>query len=1372
MGIQRSLLIFILVILCLGVVQFGYSATLGYGFTKVESVRTNGVYIRAVYQSDTSIVLDTVSYHHPFYGDGYFSMSRSGLLPAGKYDVHFEYGNYFRNKTINYDPEIGPVNMGNVDLVRVEYYSDDTIIVLRNSQMEVVLKRQNGIIRGLTVKGHSGLLSLTEPGQIILRDTLIANEYQQNNGTVTDIDTNITSNRVRVVFEVNFPYHKAIIDYTMDTLTLRWDNEVWLQNVSPSNDRALRLDFSLPLLDKMDYLFWANENAPLRIGDSLYKTIAYRHNWCILPVVILYDTTLDYGLSFVCPFEVKKPALSFRLIKNSSVDTFRVSYNYLRMGTQNSRHAQASLYIVPHEGDWRPGLAWMRNRYPEYFDVNPNSNTLENEGRFFFGGYYDTGADMDTAKSYGVKWEEYYSHHPFFGLYAPQDREQWLRIPDGNTAIPFFDPDSPYYDWYHNAGDHQHSYHYADSMIDEFNLHGIGSYNYFQSMEAWINWILYPTTPFDSSIAKDKNGNPLPSFMATRLMNPDTNLYSSYPLSECSWSAHIDSQCTAVLDSYPQAAGIFLDRDDYQEYDYAHNDSVSMINTTPVYMLAFALEEINEKICREVHNRNKSIIANGPSGIEVCKNMDAIMSEGYFPPLGSAQYLGLSRPMILMVADKKAKETELKDKSALYTGYFPSFERIIDNPQEGLKSRFIDRKYNPLFELYRGREWVLYPHALRLPVGIKGNIFKALNDDLLIPMVSMEKTQLLPDPFVYNLKINISVPDLNQYDHCYILSGDYVGPRWIFYSPSNQEFLTIPEHMVSSLIQLSKDPRYEYSLVTLPVQVRGRQGHFRIRVQNLEPGRKTYTLSIVTPFGTGNIRTFRLNQYEYTEVQYDFKVPGTHLLKEDSFLVINTAPTPDDTVLFTNWIVDPVSFGLPEKLFIKFPAGDSFNLIVVNNTVDTMERVRLGYEFIQGHGKMEWEPKPFRINPFETKKIPIEIDVRDTCGIIKIIATSNGDNIGSITRSVRRAMRPTPGDIFFDDFNSGRMSEQWHLWEPSAAWSVEDSSAKGSGNYYRHFATVGAGNTNWTNYRFQMNTKSEGSTNPYVDYLKSYLFFRVKSDTQYYRFGIKGDEKSLPLTCRDSLHGWKLLARYWFQPQKDVWYNLAVRVQGSNIRCYLNGDSVIGINDTKYTSGGIGIGTNEDYMTNYYDDILVRPIPWPETLFADNFNSGEMSPLWVKHLGNWDIPQDSGFVRASGGSHFATVGEDCDWTNIKFYVKIRIKGSETVSSLRSYMFFRTQDTLNYYRLGIYDSTGLELHKREGGKWIALATWSFKPVKDIWYNLKIEIQSAQIKCYLNDTLRITYTDNANPFINGGIGIGVLEQDGMVVDYDDILVQRHP
>lgn len=1355
---MKNILSLIVALICLAAVQTAYAETLCYGFTKVEGERTNGVQIRAVYQNDTSIVLDTVSYHHLMYGAGYFHASKSGTLPPGKYDVHFEYGSYLRNKVITYDPETGPVNMGDVELVRVEYTSNDTIIILRNIHMEAVFWRQTGVMRGLVVKGHTGLLSANEPGQIIFRDTLIAYEYQQNNnGAVTDIDSSISPNLVTVVFEINFPQHRALVTFTMDTLSLRWDNDVWLL-YPVAEERALRLDFSLPLLDAMHYAFWTDDNAPFKIETYFNRTIKYRQNRCVLPGVILYDTTLDYGISFVCPFEVKKPALSFRLKRTISSDSFRVSYNYLRMGESTGKHAQASLYIVPHEGDWRPGLAWMRNQYPEYFNPHPNSQVHEHEGRFYMGQYHTSTAKMDTCKMFGVKWEEYYNNHPFFGLYAPQDRFQWMRIRDGDSL-------TSYDVWFSDTGDCQHNYDYARNKIDQWSSRGIGSYMYCQFVEAWKNWILYPTTPFSLSLAKDKDGNPLPHFPACRLLNPDTNLYPSYPPGELSWSGHIDSQVVCVLDSYPDAVGIFYDRDDYRSYDYAHNDSVTMINTTPVYMLGFALEEINKQVCEEVHNRNKGILANVPTSVEVCKNIDGIMVERYTQAVGCLQYLGLSRPLIFFVIDKTASQTETKDKTALYGGLFPSLEADVNEPM----SRIIDLKYQPLFDLYKGKTWILNAHALRLPTEIKGNIFKALNSDLLVPMVSLEKSQVVMDPFAYNLGVEVTVPGLGEYDHCYALSGDFIGPRWVVYDPGATDILTVPEHMVSSLIQLSKEPRYEYSQMSSRVLCRGKAGKFKLRVQNLEPGSKHYALLITTPFGNCSFRTFWLRQYEVCEIQYDFTIPDTHPLGEDSFWVINTAPEPDDSTLFTLWVYDQVSLKLP-GLFVKFPIGDSFPLILVNNTLDSMS-VTLTGTFTLGYGEITFiGDNPVTLLGHETKNMAMRLEPKDTVGTLQITATSNNDTVGCIVKAVERAMRPTPGDIFFDDFNSGSMSSLWDTSYSPYAWSVEDSSAKGSGNFSSYLATVGAGDEGWTNYRFQVNTKMEGSTHPDIPYLKSYIFFRVQNDTMYYRFGIKGDEPNLVLYRRDSLRGWTRLGAYDFQPQKDSWYNLAVKVQSNWIRCFFNGKQVITTNDTKYQYGGIGIGVTENNMTNYYDDIVVRPHETPDTLFADNFNSGVMDTLWNKRQGTWSFPpEEPGFVRGSGSTHFATVAEGCDWTNYRYQVRTRIIGSEHFPSLRSDIFFRLQDEQNFYRFGICSDSGIVLHKRVDGVWTTLDNDPFLLQENVWYTLRINVESDSIKGYLNDSLRISYTDNDNPFINGGIGIGVLEQEGMVTDYDDVLVQ---
>jgi len=209
---MKNYILVVITAICIIPISYVQAETLCYGFTKVEGERTNGVQIRAVYQSDTSIVLDTVSYQHPLLGNGYFHASKAGFLPAGKYDVHFEYGSYFKNKVIIYDPWIGPVNMGDVDLVKVEFESNDTLIMLRNFGMEVVLWRSTGVIRDLTIKDHGGLLSESEPGQIVFRDTLINEEYFQDEDVVafSPIDSSISPTQVRVIFHLAFPKHNAV----------------------------------------------------------------------------------------------------------------------------------------------------------------------------------------------------------------------------------------------------------------------------------------------------------------------------------------------------------------------------------------------------------------------------------------------------------------------------------------------------------------------------------------------------------------------------------------------------------------------------------------------------------------------------------------------------------------------------------------------------------------------------------------------------------------------------------------------------------------------------------------------------------------------------------------------------------------------------------------------------------------------------------------------------------------------------------------------------------------------------------------------------------------------------------------------------------
>jgi len=868
------------------------------------------------------------------------------------------------------------------------------------------------------------------------------------------------------------------------------------------------------------------------------------------------------------------------------------------------------------------------------------------------------------------------------------------------------------------------------------------------------------TFPYDNYLVKNANGDNTSGFPICWSMNPDTNLF---PGDTVSWSKHLESQITAVIDSYHTAAGIFLDRDDYCAYDYAHHDGITMIDTHSVYMLGFAQEEINEHICKVVHDSGKSIMTNGPTSIEVCKNMDAIMNEAGVSAAGYLQYLGLTRPLVLFTRDKWARETEAKDKAALYGGYFPSLEIDISEPM----SRIIDRKYQPMFDLYKGRSWVLNAHALRLPLGVKGNIYRTMDDTLIIPLVSMDKSQLSKDPFDYNLTVKVKVPGLGNYKYGYVLSGDYMGPAWLTYNPGDSINLTVPAHMVGSLICMSKAPSYEYYQTSLPVFCRDTAGTFKLRVQNLGLSNKQYRLLLKTPFGDSNYN-FSLNPDSVKDIQYGFLVPKLDSLKEDTFLVIDTLPQPDDSTLFTAWIFDRLSLQPPSTLFIKHPPMDTFPLPLVNNTPYAMT-VALTAEFTAGHGVITISgANPVTLNAHERKDLQLQVKLNDITGTLHIYGVCSGDTVGSIVRSISRAMKPTPGDIFFDEFSRATMDGQWDTSSTPLSWSIENDQAKGIGNYPAHFATVAAGNADWANYWFQVNTRMTGSADPGIPYLKSYLYFRAQNDTQYYRFGIKGDETAQYLYHRNN-SSWTPLGKYIFQPKKNVWSNLAVKIQGSWIRCFLDGEQVISLNDAGYAHGGIGIGVTEDNMTNYYDQVVVRPLTWPDTLFKDYFTSGQMDTLWDTLMGTWTFPPESPYyVRGSGSAHFAVVAEDCDWTGCRCQMRTRIIGSVISSNLRSGLFFRVQDTLNYYRLSIYNNSGLDLHKRVNGTWTLLANYPATIAKNTWYQLRVDVQDS-LKCYLNDTLRISYKDNSNPFLNGGIGIGVVETDAIVTDYDEVVVQ---
>jgi hypothetical protein len=1048
------------------------------------------------------------------------------------------------------------------------------IIIMQNSWIAVTIsKATGGISSFIHWRSDIPYELLTDTAYFTVRDKRNVDTLKQSEGKVARISTGATPGTVWAIFYINFPLRPedtVQIKYTLDIQALRWDAKLQ-KHVYPDIAWEANIDFSFPAIANMDYAFWTKDNAPFKL--PITRTVQYRKLWdvwTVIPTIIMNKAASDVGLSFVSPFELRKPKLEWEM-KDSS---FIVANSYLRLS--NSHPCSAAVYVVPHEADWRPGLAWIHDKYPSFF--NPVSQTvLDGEG-WHIGVFESTSVNtMTKFKELGVKWVEC-GGHPFFGLYAPSDKNRWIIIDETNDTMSY---DHWLHDFRIDSMPHTSSYDLNKVQVRRWDSLGIQPYSYFQSFESWIQ---YADEVFPNRFAIDANGVPIPAWRQCYLMNPDP---------DSSWGKHIITQIDILLDSYPNMNGIFYDRDDYCDYAYNYSDGVTMIGPDSVYMLGFAQEKINDIILDTVHRHGKGVWTNGPTSVEVCDSMDGIMSENLIQaPL--LQYLGIARPLILLPYDTTPQQTEEKLKTALWTGHFPS---IAWNWNHEIPECWtIDSSYKPLFSLYKGKKWVLYPHALQLPEGIKGNIFQtpAPDSDYLVAMIDPDRysSKIYPEPetthdiFRYDRWAKVQVPNNNEVKYCYLLSGDYTGVNQdsIHQNPAHANIeINIPAHRVSSLIRLSKEPRYEVTRISSPVLVRGETEKVSIKLQNLGQGIKTYNILLTTNFGTEST-SFSLGHWQTRVISMDLEIPGSNRLGEDTMKVIER--NRNDTTVFTSWIVDLVTFQIPEKLFIHFIAGDTFPVILVNNTERKL-KVELSGNFIEGSGNVEFDVGQLTLDPLASKEITMKIVSDNEIGKIRILAQTESEIPVPIIRPVERALAPDPPhDLFDDDFSSENM-DKWVV--KFGTWKfINHDVAQGSGTAHLALSKPLAPE-NWIDYKLQVNTKLDSSDNPLVDWIKSFIYFRVQNESTYYRFGLAQGFKALSLFKR--INGnWSLLANCDFNVKKDVWYNLSAEVNGDSIKCFLDGNLVLSVQDATFSSGGIGIGVTEDAYVNYYDDVIVRPI--------------------------------------------------------------------------------------------------------------------------------------------------------------------------------------
>jgi hypothetical protein len=181
------------------------------------------------------------------------------------------------------------------------------------------------------------------------------------------------------------------------------------------------------------------------------------------------------------------------------------------------------------------------------------------------------------------------------------------------------------------------------------------------------------------------------------------------------------------------------------------------------------------------------------------------------------------------------------------------------------------------------------------------------------------------------------------------------------------------------------------------------------------------------------------------------------------------------------------------------------------------------------------------------------------------------------------------------------------------------------------------------------------------------------------------------------------------------------------------------------------------------------PVPTPPpTQFTDNFEDA-MSTLsnWTIVKGLWEIKDGKHYCFLGTRQDFATTLAGVnDWKDYTFSVDVMATGAADKTIL-----FRYLDGINTYQINFRAApyNDMILTKGTGSNPRLLKQVSVENHAGFWYNLKIMVEGNVIRAYVDDTLCLSYLDDASPLLNGGIGLVAHSSDkDIAISFDNVSV----
>jgi len=590
-------------------------------------------------------------------------------------------------------------------------------VTLSSGRGEVTVERDTGVIRRLAVKRGRRLVDLM--GQ--LRQNQVGyigglrlyderDEKWYDDWVSRPRVVRCTKRGNRLVLTKRYPGAPFEVELSLELKggELAW--EVTCRQKQKVN-RQVRVILALPIIAGWECFTTADchadgsyqgPNTPWSFDgmtsfDYYYNQGPYvgRHD-LIVPFFSMYDPQQDVGLSFGEHLDRNVPGAVFRFSNaerefdwgyQAKPDIRRYPHfevSHLYIGMRGTKPCSTGGLIFLHEGHWRCGLGMYYRRFKRWFA--PGCEKIyEREGTFECGNVFMADR-VDEYKSIGGKYLEVHGHFPWYGCYFP-DEQSWHTIDHlEREYVPEHRRPKRY---------RRLSQELIHAKLKKLKESGVSSHYYFNYSDGYRPWV---EERFGDSLAIMEDGQIAPSgwrLCHCLLADPDLS-FGKYMIET---TKKVLARYGDVLD------GFFLDCFRHFEFDFGHDDGVTMVNNKPAYAVNHMFTRIQAAVGRLLRQRGMDCFANKPRTMAIMRDVDGVLLEGtgdaaevkfYYCCIGKPlfymwtsthkpqeEYLkravvlgGWPRDPVLQATDKAERRREFRRYVKLYAKYLPLYRHF------------------------------------------------------------------------------------------------------------------------------------------------------------------------------------------------------------------------------------------------------------------------------------------------------------------------------------------------------------------------------------------------------------------------------------------------------------------------------------------------------------------------------------------------------------------------------------------------------------------------------------------------------------------------------------------------------------------------